>query len=122
MSIHDILILALIGLSAGIISGALGIGGAIIIVPALVFFFGMSQHNAQGTSLGVLVFPVGLLAVINYYKAGFINFRYSFIIIMAFFIGGYLGSLFSINMPEKILKTVFGVFLLIISVRMIFGK
>lgn len=122
MAISDIIILVLIGLSAGFIGGALGVGGGIIIVPALVFIFGMTQHHAQGTSLAVLLFPVGILAVINYYRKGFVNFKYALILIVAFVLGSYFGSLFSISLPESTLKKLFGVLMLIAGLKMIFGK
>ncbi len=94
----------MIGLSAGIIAGALGVGGGIIIVPALVFIFGMSQHHAQGTSLAVLLFPIGILAVFNYYRKGYVNFKYALILIVAFVLGSYFGSLLSVNIPDSTLK------------------
>ena len=122
MAISDIIILVLIGLSAGFIGGALGVGGGIIIVPALVFIFGMTQHHAQGTSLAVLLFPVGILAVINYYKKGYVNFKFALILIVAFVLGSYFGSLFSISLPESTLKKLFGVLMLIAGLKMIFGK
>lgn len=122
MAISDIIILVLIGLSAGFIGGALGVGGGIIIVPALVFVFGMTQHHAQGTSLAVLLFPVGILAVINYYKKGYVNFKFALILIVAFVLGSYFGSLFSISLPESTLRKLFGVLMLIAGLRMIFGK
>lgn len=122
MSIHEIVILALIGLSAGIVSGMLGVGGAIIIVPALVFFFGMTQHQAQGTSLAVLLFPVGFLAFWNYYKQGYVNFKIALVVILAFFIGGYLGSAIAVHVPEKLLKTGFGILIILLGFRMVFSK
>lgn len=122
MSINEIVILALIGLSAGIVSGMLGVGGAIIIVPALVFFFGMTQHQAQGTSLAVLLFPVGFLAFWNYYKQGYVNFKIALVVILAFFIGGYLGSVVAVQVPEKLLKTGFGILIILLGFRMVFGK
>jgi uncharacterized membrane protein YfcA len=122
MSINEIVILALIGLSAGIVSGMLGVGGAIIIVPALVFFFGMTQHQAQGTSLAVLLFPVGFLAFWNYYKQGYVNFKIALVVILAFFIGGYLGSVIAVQVPEKLLKTGFGILIIVLGFRMVFGK
>ncbi len=122
MAFSDIIILVLIGLSAGLIAGALGVGGGIIIVPALVFIFGMSQHHAQGTSLAVLLFPVGILAVMNYYRKGYVNFKYALILIIAFVAGSYFGSLFSIGLPESTLKKLFGVLMLAAGLRMIFGK
>jgi uncharacterized membrane protein YfcA len=122
MSINEIVILALIGLSAGIVSGMLGVGGAIIIVPALVFFFGMTQHQAQGTSLAVLLFPVGFLAFWNYYRQGYVNFKIALVVILAFFIGGYLGSVIAVQVPEKLLKTGFGILIIVLGFRMVFGK
>ena len=122
MSIHEIITLALIGLTAGVVSGMLGVGGAIIIVPALVFFFGMTQHQAQGTSLAVLLFPVGFLAFWNYYKQGHVNLKMAFVVILAFFIGGYLGSVLAVHLPDKVLKTGFGILIIVIGLRMIFGK
>ena len=122
MSINEIVILALIGLSAGIVSGMLGVGGAIIIVPALVFFFGMTQHQAQGTSLAVLLFPVGFLAFWNYYKQGYVNFKIALVVMLAFFIGGYLGSVIAVQVPEKLLKTGFGILIILLGFRMVFSK
>lgn len=122
MNITDIFILIAIGLSAGLIAGTLGVGGAIIIVPALIYFFQMPQHNAQGTSLAILLFPVGLLAFYNYYKQGFVNFRVAVIVMIAFLIGGYFGSLIAIHLPAKTLKVMFGLLMLLASFKMIFGK
>jgi uncharacterized membrane protein YfcA len=100
----------------------IGFGGGIIIVPALVFIFGMTQHDAQGTSLAVLLFPVGALAVLNYYKKGYVNFKFALILIVAFVIGSYFGSLISISLPDNTLKKLFGVLMLIAGIKMIFGK
>jgi uncharacterized membrane protein YfcA len=122
MSINEIIILALIGLSAGVVSGMLGVGGAIIIVPALVYFFGMTQHQAQGTSLAVLLLPVGFLAFWNYYKQGYVNFRIALVVMLAFFIGGYLGSAIAVHVPEKLLKTGFGILIILLGFRMVFSK
>ncbi|MCG8410861.1 MAG: sulfite exporter TauE/SafE family protein [Bacteroidales bacterium] len=122
MSINELIILIIIGFLAGIVGGSLGLGGGIIIVPALVFIMGLSQHNAQGTSLAVLLFPIGILAVINYTKNGYVNFRFALVLIIAFVLGSYLGSIISIHLPEKILRKIFGIFMLIISLKMIFYK
>jgi uncharacterized protein len=122
MSLTEIIILIAIGLMAGFTGGALGLGGGIIIVPALVFIMGLSQHQAQGTSLAVIVFPVALLGAYNYYKSGYVNIKFVLILAVAFFIGSYLGSLMSINLPEKILKKVFGFTILLLSLKMIFDK
>lgn len=122
MSINEIIILLAIGLLAGMIAGALGVGGAIIIVPALVFFFHMPQHTAQGTSLAILLFPVGILAFLNYYRHGYVNFKVAVIVMIAFVIGGYFGSLLSVNLPEKPLRIFFGGLLLIAGMKMILEK
>lgn len=122
MSINELIILIAIGFIAGIVGGSLGLGGGIIIVPALVFILGFSQHHAQGTSLAVLLFPIGILAVVNYAKNGYVNYKFAVVLILAFVLGSYLGSAISVHLPEKILKKIFGVFILIISVKMIIGK
>jgi hypothetical protein len=122
MSVNEIIILIVIGLSAGIVSGMMGVGGAIIMVPALVFFLGLTQHQAQGTSLSVLIFPVGILAFWNYYKQGYVNFKITVIIILAFVIGGYLGSLVAVHIPERPLKIIFGMLIIVLGLRMIIKK
>jgi len=122
MTANEIITLALIGISAGIVSGLLGVGGAIIIVPALVFFFGMTQHQAQGTSLAVLLLPVGFLAFWNYYKQGHVNFKFAIVVMLAFFIGGYLGSLAAVHIPARALKVGFGMLIVVLGIRMIFSK
>ena len=116
----QIIILILIGLGAGILSGLFGVGGGIIIVPALVFFMGMSQHEAQGTSLGLMLLPIGILAVMNYYKSGNLDIKAGLIIAGAFVIGGYFGSKISLNLDQLLLKRIFGVLLIIIAIKMIF--
>ncbi|MFC2115202.1 TSUP family transporter [Bacteroidota bacterium] len=120
MSIYTILILALIGLLAGIVSGSLGVGGGIIIVPALVFFLGFTQHQAQGISLGMMIAPIGLLAFLNYYKEGHTNIKYSLLLLAAFFIGSYVGSKMAVQLPAATLKKIFGGLMLVAGVRMIF--
>jgi uncharacterized membrane protein YfcA len=122
MSANEIITLILIGLTAGIISGMLGVGGAIIMVPALVFFMGLNQHQAQGTSLSVLVFPVGFLAFWNYYKHGYVNFKLALVIMFAFVIGGYVGSHFAIRIPERPLKIIFGLLIIAMGLRMVIKK
>lgn len=122
MSTNEIFTLALIGISAGILSGLLGIGGAIIMVPALVFFFGMTQHQAQGTSLAILLFPVGFMAFWNYYKQGYVNFKIAIIVMLAFFVGGYLGSLAAVHLPARVLKVGFGLLIMVMGFRLIITK
>ena len=122
MDIQQIIILSLIGVLAGIIAGGMGVGGGIIIVPALVFIFGMSQHHAQGTSLAVLLPPISLLAVLKYHKDGYIDYKFALILAITFFLGSYLGGLFAVNLPAKTLKKIFGILMLLAGIKMIFGK
>jgi uncharacterized protein len=120
MSIQTILLLAIIGLAAGILSGMIGIGGGIIIVPALVFILGFSQQQAQGTSLGLLLLPVGILAVMNYYKQGFIDVKVVGIMCVTFVLGGWLGSKLALSVPQETVKKVFAILLLVVAVKMLF--
>ena len=122
MNIQIILILMLIGILAGILSGLVGIGGGVIMVPLLVLVLGFSQHQAQGTSLAVLVVPVTALAVYNYYKQGYIDWRYAAIIAVFFVIGGFFGSKIAIGLDQKMLKKIFGVILLLIAGKMLLEK
>ncbi len=122
MSMQDIILLIIIGITAGFVAGSMGVGGGIIIVPALVFFYGMTQHQAQGTSLAVLLFPIGILAAMNYYKKGYVNVKFAIILILAFIIGSYFGSLIAVNLPAKTLKKIFGLLMLFAGIRMIFQK
>jgi hypothetical protein len=118
----NVLLFLLVGLVAGTFSGLIGIGGATIIIPALVLLFGMSQHMAQGTTLAMMVPPIGLLAAWMYYQKGYVDLKIAGLMCIGFFIGGLLGAKLAIGIPEHILKKTFGIFLLIISVRMIFFK
>ncbi len=122
MSITTLLILAIIGMMAGVLSGIVGVGGGIIMVPALVYFLGMTQHGAQGTSLAVMLPPIGILACYNYYKAGHLDWRYATVIAITFVVGGYLGSKLAISVDEKVLKKVFGVVMLAAAIKLIFSK
>lgn len=119
MGAETIVILLIIGLAAGILSGMVGVGGGIIIVPALVYFLGFSQHMAQGTSLGLLLLPVGILAVANYYKQGYIDPKVVTIMCLAFVIGAFAGSKFSLAISEEKLKKIFAVVLLLIAGKML---
>jgi len=122
MEMNQILFLGIIGLVAGFLSGTAGIGGGLIMVPAMVYLMGMSQHNAQGTSLALLMMPVGILAVIQYYNKGFVNVKFALILALFFVAGAYMGSRLAVNMPEKILRTAFGVCMLLVGFKMILGK
>jgi uncharacterized membrane protein YfcA len=120
MSTQTLIIIILVGLLAGLLSGLVGVGGGIIIVPALVFFLGFNQHQAQGTSLGILLLPAGIFAVLNYYKQGYIDLKVVFILFIGFVIGGYLGSKISLSMSEAAVKKIFAVVLVVIAGRMLF--
>ena len=122
MTVQQILILLITGLLAGFVSGSMGVGGAIIIVPFLVFFLGLTQHQAQGTSLMVLVFPVGIFAVMNYAKSGYVNFKFAAFLIVAFLLGSYFGSMLAVNVPAKVLQKIFAVLLLVLGVKILIGK
>jgi uncharacterized membrane protein YfcA len=112
----------LLGLLAGVLSGLLGVGGGILIVPALVFAFGLSQHAAQGTTLALMVPPIGLLAAWTYYKHGYVDVKIAVLICVGFFIGGLLGAKLATLIDAAVLKKLFGVALLIAALRMILAK
>jgi len=118
----NILLYLLLGLVTGILSGLIGIGGAIIIIPSLVLLFGLSQHMAQGTTLALMVPPIGLLAAWTYYQKGFVDLKIAAFICIGFFIGGLLGAKFAIGIPDQILRKIFGIALLAVSLRMLFFK
>ncbi len=122
MTLSTILLLILIGITAGVFSGFVGLGGGILIIPALVLIMGMSQLQAQGTSLAVMLPPIGILAAYNYYKAGHLNLTYALIIAIAFIIGAYFGSGFALQLPVNIVKRIFGVVLACIAFYMVFSK
>ncbi len=122
MNITQFLILISIGLVAGFTSGSMGVGGGIIIIPAMVFFMGVTQQQAQGTSIAVISVPVAMVAAINYYKEGYVNIKYSGIIILTFIIGAYFGSKMAVHIPAKTLQKSFGILLLLVGLKMIFSK
>ncbi|HBC79598.1 MAG TPA: permease [Bacteroidales bacterium] len=122
MSTSVLLILIVIGIITGFMAGMLGIGGAIIMIPALVFLLGLTQQSAQGTSLAVMLPPVGLIAAYNYYKAGHVNIKFALILAAAFIAGSYFGSKLAINIPQPVLKKIFGILLLLVAARMLFSK
>ena len=119
MTLQTILILSIIGLFAGILSGFVGVGGGVIIVPALVFFLGLTQHEAQGTSLFVLMMPVVALAVLNYWKAGNVNWKFALIIATTFLVGAFIGSKLSLRLSPGLVKLIFGIFMAYVSFKLI---
>jgi rhodanese-related sulfurtransferase len=122
MSGTTFLILIVIGLVAGFLGGMIGLGGAIILIPAMVVFLAMDQRMAQGTTIAIMLPPIGFFAAYNYYKAGFVNVRYALIIAVVFMLGGYLGSRLALNLPLGVLKKIFAVVLALIAAKMVFTK
>ena len=120
MGIQLILIVILIGVAAGMLSGLVGVGGGLIIVPSLVFFLGMSQFTAQGTSLGLILLPVGILAVLNYYKQGHVDVKVVCLLSIGFIAGSYFGSKISLSLSQDTVKKCFAVFMIIVAIKMIF--
>jgi uncharacterized membrane protein YfcA len=120
MDIQTILIVVLIGIAAGILGGLVGVGGGLIIVPALVFFLGMSQHSAQGTSLGLIMLPVGILGVLHYYKQGHVDFKIVALLAVGFLAGSYFGSKVALNLPQETIKKIFAGLMMIVAIKMLF--
>ena len=118
MDISTALLLLAIGLIAGIAAGFVGIGGGMIIVPALVFGLGMTQHMAQGTSLAMMLPPIGILGVMNYAKAGEININYALLLALTFILGAWLGSRWSLKINASIVRLIFAVFMVLAAIRM----
>lgn len=112
----------IIGVVAGISSGFFGIGGAIILIPCLVYIFKFAQHYAQGTALAALLLPVGVFAVIKYYQAGNVNIKIAILIGMGFLIGSFIGAALVQSVPSPLLKRLFGALLLCVSIFMLLGK
>ena len=116
------IIAAVIGFSAGVLSGLIGIGGGIIMIPAMIFFLKFNQHLSQGTTLAAMIPPIGILAAYEYYKSGFVNIPVAVFIAIGFIIGGLIGAKFAVYINENLLRKVFGLVLLLISIKMIFFK
>jgi uncharacterized protein len=122
MSGNTLLILAIIGLAAGFLGGMIGLGGAIILIPAMVMFLSMDQRMAQGTTIAIMLPPIGFFAAFNYYKAGYVNIKYALVIAAVFMIGGYLGSKVALDLPVSVLKKMFAVVLVLMAAKMVFTK
>jgi uncharacterized membrane protein YfcA len=116
---QNIIILLIIGLAAGMVSGSLGVGGGVVIVPALIFFYGMTQQEAQGTSLGLLALPVVIAGAYNYYKGGYINIKFVLILAIAFVVGSYFGSMLAVNISGKTLQKIFAGFMILVALKML---
>ncbi len=123
MDTNTVLILLTIGICAGFISGLVGVGGGVIIVPALVFFLGLTQQTAQGTSTALFLVPLTFaLSAWNYHRSGNIQWSYVFIMLGTFMVGSFIGSKVAISVDQSIVKKAFGCFLLLIAFKFIFGK
>ena len=122
MTISSGLLYILLGILSGFLSGLIGIGGGTIIVPVLIIIFGLSQKTAQGTTLALLVPPIGILAAWTYYKQGYVDFPVAGLICIGFVIGGLMGARLAVNISNQTLERIFGIALLIISIKMIFSK
>jgi len=111
-----------LGLVVGMLSGVLGLGGGIFLVPALIFLFGFSPHQAQGTSLGVLIPPIGIFAALEYYRRGYIDFSVVGLICLGFIFGAYAGAFFVERIPVALMRRIFGFFMFFIAVQMVFTR
>ena len=119
-----IISLIVIGLLGGMLSGLFGIGGGVIMVPLMVFLLSFTQHQAQGTSLAVLSFPVAFVAAYNYYNSGdnVVDWKFAAIIAVSFIVGGFFGSKLAISINQTMLKKIFSIVLLIAAIKMFFSK
>ena len=122
MDITTCVILIVIGLLAGILSGLVGVGGGILMIPLLIMFLGLTQHQAQGTALFTMLPPIGILAAMNYYKEGFVKWEYAAVMALTFVVGGYFGSKLAISLPDQTVRKVFGVIMLIGAIKLIFSR
>lgn len=122
MTLQILLILLAVGLAAGFLSGMVGIGGGIIIVPVLVYFLGFTQHQAQGTTLFMFLLPIGILGVMNYHKQGYVDYKTALIICTTFVFGSYFGSKLSISLDQKMVKQIFGAIIILLGAKMLFWK
>jgi uncharacterized membrane protein YfcA len=113
---------ALAGFLTGIVGGLFGVGGGEIFIPLLVYAFGFSQHQAQGTSLAVLLPPIGLLAALRYYRAGHVDFAVAGLLALGFFLGASVGAIVATRIEGHVLRRLFGALLLLIALHMMLGR
>jgi uncharacterized protein len=118
----NIILLIVLGVTAGILSGLIGIGGGIIIIPALIFIFGFSQHQAQGTTLALMVPPIGILAAWTYYRQGLVDLHAVLFICIGFVAGSFLGAKVATGVSSAVMEKIFGVALLLLSLKMILAR
>jgi len=117
-----IVLYVLLGLLAGTVSGLLGVGGGIIIIPTLIYLFGLTQHQAQGTTLALMVPPIGALAAWTYYRQGYVDLKIAAFICLGFFVGGLLGAKVAVWLRGDLLRRIFGAAMLFVALRMILGR
>ena len=108
-----------IGLAAGVFAGMFGVGGGLIIVPALLFLLKMKEAEAIGTSLAALIPPVGLLGAFQYYREGLINVRYAALVALGLFLGAYFGARITTSLPPEVVRRLYAGFLLVVAARML---
>ncbi|CAN5584127.1 hypothetical protein BH11BAC3_BH11BAC3_41850 [soil metagenome] len=119
MDMQTILLVILIGLAAGMLGGLVGVGGGLIIVPSLIYFLGMSQLTAQGTSLGMILLPVGLFGVLYYYKGGYVDLKIAGILAIGFLVGSYFGSKIALSLSQQTVKRIFAIFMILVAIKML---
>jgi uncharacterized protein len=122
METSNFILLTIIGLIVGFFGGMFGVGGGVILIPALVYIIGMEQHTAQGTSVAIMLPPIGIVAAYTYYKAGHVNIKYAIIIAVTFIIGSYFGSKLAVFLPDVVSRKIFAVIMFLISIKMFFFK
>tara|TARA_A100001035_G_scaffold220908_1_gene181072 strand:- start:422 stop:790 length:369 start_codon:yes stop_codon:yes gene_type:complete len=122
MSFSALMLLIVIGLLSGSLSGLVGVGGGIIMIPLLISFFGFTQLNAQGTAIVAMLPPIGILAAINYYQEGYVRWEYSLVIAIAFVVGGFFGSKLSISISQHLVRQIFAIILFIVALKLFFSK
>ena len=121
-NMNTLLLLLMVGLVAGYLSGLIGIGGGVVIVPVLVYLLHMNQKAAQGTTLFMFILPIGFLGVYNYYKEGQIDFKSALIMCITFVIGSYFGSKTALSFDTKLVKQIFGAIIMLIGLKMLLNK
>ncbi|BAV94845.1 sulfite exporter TauE/SafE family protein [Ichthyobacterium seriolicida] len=122
MDMITVLLLVFVGICAGVLSGLTGVGGGIIMIPLLILFFGVSQFKAQGISLAAMLPPIGIMAVINYYKQGMVEVKFAVVISIAFVIGAFLGSKIALSLNQRTVKIIFGALLVFCGLKTILNK
>jgi len=121
MSSGAVLLLVGIGLATGLVSGLFGIGGGLLLIPALIYLVGYTQHEATGTSLAVLLLPVGLGAVLEYYRHGFVDLKVALIIALAVLVGGWFGAVLANQISGPYLRLAFACFVVCVGLYLLYG-